>query len=83
MEPDEVRDMISDGIPEAEVEVIEEEDEDERSEGDHFAVVVVSPAFENETKVSRHRMVYDALGDSLGDGGDIHAVEIDARAPGE
>lgn len=72
---------IVDAIPEADVTVAEEEHEDERSEGAHYQLRVISPAFEDASTVDRHRMVHDALGDALGD--TIHAVEIDARTPDE
>jgi BolA protein len=44
-------------------------------------VRVVSPRFAGLNRLARHRLVYDALG-SLSGGG-IHALAIDARAPGE
>ena len=77
MDAQEVESLIHDEISDAEVEVIEEEHEDERSDGAHFGVVVVSDEFEGMSRVDRHRAVYDALGDTMG--GDIHAVEIRAR----
>lgn len=50
-------------------------------EGRHFSVHVVSVRFDGLTRVARHRLVYDALGDLVARG--IHALAIDARAPGE
>lgn len=50
-------------------------------EGGHFAVAIVSPGFAGLSRLARHRLVYDALG-PLGPLG-IHALQIDARAPGE
>lgn len=47
----------------------------------HWRLVIVSPAFSGKNTVARHRMIYDALGDLMGR--PIHALEIDARAPGE
>lgn len=81
MKSEEVRSMITDALPDADVEVIEEEHEDERSEGAHFGLVVVSDEFEGMSRVDRHRVVHDALGDSIG--GEIHAVEIRAQTPEE
>jgi BolA protein len=77
MDPQEVESLIHDEISDAEVEVVEEEHEDERSDGAHLGVVVVSDDFEGMSRVDRHRTVYDALGDAMG--GEIHAVEIRAR----
>lgn len=50
-------------------------------EGSHLSVRIVSAHFSGLTRVARHRLVYDALR-SLMPGG-IHALAIDARAPGE
>jgi stress-induced morphogen len=46
---------------------------------DHLAATVVSPAFEGETLVAQHEMVYDALGDRMTT--DIHALEVTTRTP--
>jgi BolA protein len=50
-------------------------------EGRHFTVRVVSPRFEGLSRVARHRLVYDALHELIPRG--IHALAIEARAPGE
>ncbi|MFW5983935.1 MAG: BolA family protein [Halobacteria archaeon] len=81
MDAQEVENLIHDEISDAEVEVIEEEHDDERSDGAHFGLVIVSDDFEGMSRVDRHRAVYDALGDAMG--GDIHAVEIRAQTPEE
>jgi BolA protein len=47
----------------------------------HFSVRVVSAAFAGLAPLARHRAVYAALGDLMHT--DIHALAIDARAPGE
>jgi BolA protein len=47
----------------------------------HFRVRVVSAAFSGQAPLARHRAVYAALGDLMQT--DIHALAIDARAPGE
>ncbi len=47
----------------------------------HFAVRVVSAAFANETPLARHRKIYAALGMLMST--DIHALAIEAHAPGE
>ena len=47
----------------------------------HFDITVVSQAFAGVSRVRRHRMVYDALGDLLES--DIHALRISAYAPSE
>ncbi len=47
----------------------------------HFDVRITSPLFEGKNTLQRHRMVYDALGELMQD--HIHALAIQARAPGE
>jgi BolA protein len=47
----------------------------------HWRLLIVSPAFSGRNTVARHRMVYDALRDLMNR--PIHALEIEARAPGE
>ena len=47
----------------------------------HFAVRIVSAAFAGKAPLARHRIVYAALGSLMQT--DIHALAIDARAPGE
>ena len=50
-------------------------------EGRHFTVRIVCPRFAGLTRVARHRLVYDALHSLMPRG--IHALAIEARAPGE
>jgi BolA protein len=50
-------------------------------EGSHFEVRLESPRFAGLSRLARHRLVYDALGPLMQRG--IHALAIDARAPGE
>lgn len=47
----------------------------------HFRVTVVAEAFSGQSAIRRHRMVYDALGALMQT--DIHALTIQAYAPGE
>lgn len=50
-------------------------------EGRHFSVRLTSERFNGLSRVARHRLVYDALQSLIPQG--IHALAIDARAPGE
>ena len=50
-------------------------------EGRHFSVKLVSERFAGLTRVARHRLVYDSLKPLIDSG--IHALAIDARAPGD
>lgn len=47
----------------------------------HFSVLVVSKRFDGLDTLRRHRLVYDAVGDMMLT--DIHALSIQAFAPGE
>ena len=48
-------------------------------EGGHFHVAIISASFVGLAPLARHRLVYAALGDLMGQG--IHALSIDARLP--
>ena len=50
-------------------------------EGSHLRVLIVSPRFVGVPRLARHRLVYDALSTLMPRG--IHALVIEARAPGE
>jgi BolA protein len=47
----------------------------------HFTVIVVSNRFAGLNTLRRHRLVYEAVGDMMTT--DIHALSIQALAPGE
>ncbi len=47
----------------------------------HFRLEIVAKAFAGKSRVERHRMIYAALGDAFDRG--MHALAIDAKAPGE
>ena len=47
----------------------------------HFKVKVVSEQFSGKSRVDRHRAINAALAHELDNG--VHALAIDARAPGE
>jgi len=47
----------------------------------HYRLTLVSDAFEGKSRLGRHRLVFDALGDMMDT--DIHALSIQALAPSE
>lgn len=49
--------------------------------GTHWRLRIVSPRFAGQTTLARHRMVYESLGELMQH--PIHALAIQARAPGE
>ena len=50
-------------------------------EGRHFTVRITAERFDGLSRVARHRLIYDALQLLIPRG--IHALAIEARAPGE
>ena len=50
-------------------------------EGRHFTVRMTSERFDGLSRVARHRLLYDALHLLIPRG--IHALAIEARAPGD
>ncbi len=49
--------------------------------GTHYRLTIEARAFAGASKVHRHRMVYALLAQEFENG--LHALTIDARAPGE
>jgi BolA family transcriptional regulator, general stress-responsive regulator len=47
--------------------------------GGHFEIKIVSAQFVGKSLVTRHRLIYDALGDLMQC--EIHALKIDASVP--
>lgn len=47
----------------------------------HFALVVVSEAFEGQNRVQRQRMVYEAIAQEMAE--HIHALELKTLTPDE
>ncbi len=47
----------------------------------HLRVKVVAPAFTGKSRVERHRLVNDLLQGEIAKG--LHAIAIEAKAPGE
>lgn len=74
MRADDIRAMIEQGMPEADITVAGED-------GVHFEAVIVSPAFAGQRTLQRHRMVYATLGEKMG--GDIHALSLRTLTPEE
>jgi len=69
MEPEKVKQLILNGIPDAHVEVI-----DTRGTKDHFSVIVVSNSFAGKSIVQQHQDVYKTLGEHITN--EIHALQL-------
>jgi acid stress-induced BolA-like protein IbaG/YrbA len=66
---EEVRSLIADALPGAEVEVIDE------GGGDHLRAIVSAPQFEGLSRIEQHRLVKAAVQERMDDGS-IHALSI-------
>jgi acid stress-induced BolA-like protein IbaG/YrbA len=73
--PDQVELMIKDSIPDAEVQV-----QDLTGGGDHYQVVVISPAFEGKRLIQQHQMVYGAVKQAMSTE-TIHALSVKTFTP--
>lgn len=83
---DAIREKLDAQLAPLELQVIDESHKHAGHEGardgrGHFAVRIVSAAFEGVNLLARHRLVYDALGALMQT--DIHALSLKAQAPSE
>jgi stress-induced morphogen len=74
MDAREIEQMIKDAIPDAQVTI-----EDLRGDGDHYAALIVSAAFEGKSRVQQHQMVYQALQGRMGN--ELHALALQTSVP--
>jgi len=74
MNASEIESLIKEALPDAQVTI-----EDLAGDGDHFAAMVVSPAFKRLTRVQQHQMVYAALKGKMG--GELHALALQTAVP--
>jgi stress-induced morphogen len=78
IELDEVRELILEALPGAEVQV-----SDDTGERDHLTAVVRAPQFAGLSRVEQHRLVKGAVQERMDDGS-IHALSVKTQesAPG-
>jgi len=74
MEPEEIKTLIENGLQDASVEVFSEDNT-------HYAALVVAKAFEGKRAIARHQLIYQCLGNLMGN--EIHAMSIRAHTPDE
>ncbi len=70
----EIQRLISDALPGAEVEVLDE------GGGDHLRARVAAPQFEGLSRLDQHRAVRSAVRERFEDGS-IHALSIETSTP--
>lgn len=73
MQPDDIKQMIERGLPDARVSVT--------GDGHHFEAEVVASEFAGKSTLQQHQIVYRTLGNKMGN--EIHALSLRTRAPGE
>tara|TARA_R110002050_G_scaffold412_5_gene2818 strand:+ start:9379 stop:9609 length:231 start_codon:yes stop_codon:yes gene_type:complete len=65
----EIVQYIKEALPDADVKI-----QDLAGDGDHYAVKVISSAFEGKSRVQQHQMVYKALKGHMGS--TLHAMAL-------
>ena len=70
----EIEALIRAALPDAEVTIT-----DLAGDGDHYSAHVVSTAFAGRNRVQRHKMVYAALGERMGN--ELHALQVTTDIP--
>ncbi|MBT8131484.1 MAG: BolA/IbaG family iron-sulfur metabolism protein [Gammaproteobacteria bacterium] len=74
MDPKEIKTLIENGLPGAQVNVMSDDNT-------HYAAVVISSEFAGKRAIARHQLVYKCLGQLMGN--EIHAMSIRAHTPDE
>ena len=74
MDPQEIEDLIRNGLEGARAEV--------RTDGQgHYEALVIAEQFEGKRTLARHQLVYGTLGDRVGR--EIHALQLRTLTPDE
>ncbi|HET6726225.1 MAG TPA: BolA/IbaG family iron-sulfur metabolism protein [Gammaproteobacteria bacterium] len=74
MDAAEVKRLIEQGLPDAEVVV-------QSPDNTHFTAVIVAADFEGKSRIARHQIVYGVLGPLMGN--EIHALSMQTLTPNE
>jgi len=72
---EEIKQIVGKAIPVQLIEI-----QDLTGGGDHWQLIIVSPAFEGKGLVEQHRMVNEALKDQMADQS-IHALALKSFSP--
>lgn len=73
--PDDLKTLVCQHISDAQVDV------HCYSGDDHFEMTVIAASFEGKSRVKRHQMVYNALGDNMKAA--VHALALTTQTPTE
>lgn len=74
MDPSEIAALIEAEMPDAIVRV-------QSPDNTHFEAIVVTDAFDGKRPLQRHQLIYECLGNLMGN--EIHAMSIRAHTPDE
>ena len=74
MKKHEIEKMIISALPDAKVEI-----KDLAGDDNHYAATVTSNFFKGKTKVTQHKMIYDALEGKMG--GVLHVLSLTTITP--
>jgi stress-induced morphogen len=66
--------LIRQGIPDAEVEIV-----DLAGDGDHYEARVVAESFRGQPRIRQHQRVYQSLGGRMGT--ELHALKLTTMIP--
>ena len=69
MKVEEIKELIQKSIPDAKIEI-----KDLAGDDNHFSVTIRSKKFIGLSRISQHKMVYEALGNKMGN--ELHALSI-------
>ena len=72
MQPEQLKGLIEDGLPDCEARV--------DGDGAHFEAIIVSPAFESKNRVRREQLVNGVLKEQF-DSGELHALSMRTLTP--
>jgi stress-induced morphogen len=75
--PQEIKETLERALPGSTIEM-----RDLTGGGDHWQVIIVSPAFEGKGLLEQHRLVNDALKEHMGDER-IHALALKTFTPAQ
>jgi len=71
MDPQDIKQMIENGMQNSQVSV--------EGDGTHFEALIISVEFEGKSLIQRHKLVYEVLGDAMQE--QIHALSMKTYTP--
>lgn len=74
MDPEQVKQLIEQGLPDCEVHVT--------GDGSHFEATVIGEVFAGQTPVKKQQLVYATVNDKIASG-ELHALSIKTFTPDE